>query len=116
RILVHNKIDRCGRAPEVGLDRYGRIDRVWASAVTGEGLELLRSAIDQQVTVWQQARRRSESRDARGDALDPAAGAVAPDEAHAQRAARIHLLLARVPDHVVARPLDLLAQRPRLGP
>ena len=87
RILVHNKIDRCGRAPEVGLDHYGRIDRVWASAVTGDGLELLRSAIDQQLTAWQQARRRSESGDARDDAHEPAAGAAAPDTAHAHRAA-----------------------------
>ncbi|MCD6732591.1 MAG: GTPase HflX [Burkholderiaceae bacterium] len=57
RILVHNKIDRAGRPPEVALDRYGRIDRVWTSAATGEGLELLREAIDQQVALWREARR-----------------------------------------------------------
>ncbi len=56
RILVHNKIDRTGRGPEVGLDRYGRIDRVLASAVTRVGLDALREAIDQQVALWREAR------------------------------------------------------------
>jgi len=57
RILVYNKIDRIGRAPEVALDRYGRIDRVWTSAAAGTGLDLLREAIDQQVSLWRDARR-----------------------------------------------------------
>ncbi len=57
RILVYNKIDRIGRAPEVALDRYGRIDRVWTSAAVGVGLDLLREAIDQQVSLWRDARR-----------------------------------------------------------
>lgn len=57
RILVYNKIDRIGRAPEVALDRYGRIDRVWTSAAAGVGLDLLREAIDQQVSLWRDARR-----------------------------------------------------------
>lgn len=56
RILVHNKIDRVGRAPEVGLDHCGRIARVLVSAVTGAGLDALREAIDQQVGSWRQAR------------------------------------------------------------
>ena len=69
-------------APEVALDRYGRIDRVWVSAVSGEGLELLRAAIDQQVAIWQQARRRGEP----GEAHDPAAEAHASNAAHAHPA------------------------------
>ncbi len=60
RILVHNKIDRCARAPEVALDPYGRIDRVWLSAVSGEGIELLRAAIDQHAAAWQEARLRTD--------------------------------------------------------
>ncbi|MGE0805479.1 MAG: GTPase HflX [Burkholderiaceae bacterium] len=54
RIVVQNKIDRCGRAPEIGLDRYGRIDRVGVSAVTGAGLDELRRAIEQRVDDWRQ--------------------------------------------------------------
>lgn len=57
RILVYNKIDRIGRTPEVALDRYGRIARVWTSAAAGTGLDLLREAIDQQVSLWREARR-----------------------------------------------------------
>ncbi len=56
QILVYNKIDRIGREPEVGRDRYGRIDRVLASAVTGAGLGDLRQAIEQQVERWREAR------------------------------------------------------------
>ena len=82
RILVHNKIDRCNRTPEVALDRYGRIDRVWVSAVSGEGLELLRAAIDQQVALWRQARRRGEP----GEAHDSPADALASNAAHAHPA------------------------------
>jgi len=56
QILVHNKIDRVGREPEVGLDPCGRIARVLVSAVTGAGLDALREAIDQQVESWRRAR------------------------------------------------------------
>ncbi len=85
RILVHNKIDRAGRAPEAASDRYGRIGRVWVSATTGQGLELLREAIDQQVAVWREARLHRPA----GDAGTEAAGAEAPahHEAPEHRAA-----------------------------
>ena len=45
RILVWNKIDAAGLAPRVERDQYGRISRVFVSARTGGGLELLREAI-----------------------------------------------------------------------
>jgi GTP-binding protein HflX len=45
RILVWNKIDAAGLEPAVERDQYGRISRVFVSARTGAGLELLRGAI-----------------------------------------------------------------------
>jgi len=45
RLLVWNKIDAAGLEPAVERDQYGRICRVFVSARTGAGLELLRSAI-----------------------------------------------------------------------
>jgi GTP-binding protein HflX len=45
RVLVWNKIDAAGLEPAVERDQYGRISRVFVSARTGAGLELLRGAI-----------------------------------------------------------------------
>jgi GTP-binding protein HflX len=45
RLLVWNKIDAAGLEPAVERDQYGRISRVFVSARTGAGLELLREAI-----------------------------------------------------------------------
>jgi GTPase len=45
RLLVWNKIDAAGLEPRVERDQYGRISRVFVSARTGAGLELLRGAI-----------------------------------------------------------------------
>ena len=45
RILVWNKIDAAALDPAVERDQYGRISRVFVSARTGGGLELLREAI-----------------------------------------------------------------------
>ena len=45
RLLVWNKIDAAGLEPAVERDQYGRISRVFVSARTGAGLELLRQAI-----------------------------------------------------------------------
>jgi GTP-binding protein HflX len=47
RLLVWNKIDAAGMEPAVERDQYGRISRVFVSARTGAGLELLRGAIAQ---------------------------------------------------------------------
>jgi GTP-binding protein HflX len=49
RLLVWNKIDAVGSGstlqPGVERDQYGRISRVFVSARTGAGLDLLRGAI-----------------------------------------------------------------------
>ena len=45
RLLVWNKIDAAGMEPRIERDQYGRISRVFVSARTGAGLELLREAI-----------------------------------------------------------------------
>ena len=47
QILVHNKIDVNGVAPRVERDEYGKICRIWASAKTGVGLDLMRSALQE---------------------------------------------------------------------
>ena len=45
QILVWNKIDAAGLEPAVERDEYDKIRRVFISAQTGEGLDLLREAI-----------------------------------------------------------------------
>lgn len=45
QLLVWNKIDMTGSKPGFERDEYGRINRVFVSAKTGEGLDLLREAI-----------------------------------------------------------------------
>ncbi len=45
QLLVWNKIDEAGLKPGIERDEYGRIHRVFVSAKTGEGLDLLREAI-----------------------------------------------------------------------
>jgi GTPase len=45
RLVVWNKIDAANLEPRVERDQYGRISRVFVSARTGTGLELLREAI-----------------------------------------------------------------------
>lgn len=57
-ILVMNKADLAQGVDErVGLDPYGRIERVSVSAVTGEGLDTLKRAIGQRFTEARQASR-----------------------------------------------------------
>jgi GTP-binding protein HflX len=53
QLLVYNKIDRLDRAAAVERDPYGTIRAVFASAATGNGLDLLREALAQRL----QARR-----------------------------------------------------------
>ena len=45
QILVWNKIDAAGLEPSVERDEYDKISRVFLSARTGQGLDLLREAI-----------------------------------------------------------------------
>lgn len=45
QILILNKIDLTGLPPRVERDEYGRISRVWLSAQTGAGVDLLRGAL-----------------------------------------------------------------------
>lgn len=46
QIEVYNKIDMLpGQAPRIDRDAEGRVQRVWVSAATGTGLDLLREAL-----------------------------------------------------------------------
>lgn len=47
QLLVFNKIDLTGRAPRMERDSRGNIARVWVSAQTGAGLELLCQALSE---------------------------------------------------------------------
>ncbi len=49
QIEVFNKIDRTGEAPHAEPDADGRVDRLWLSAHTGEGVDLLREALHRQL-------------------------------------------------------------------
>jgi len=45
QLEIYNKIDLAGQEPRIERDGQGRIRRVWLSAHTGDGLELLTQAI-----------------------------------------------------------------------
>jgi GTP-binding protein HflX len=45
QIRIYNKIDLSGDEPRIDYRDDGRVDRVWVSAVTGAGLELLAEAL-----------------------------------------------------------------------
>ena len=45
QVLVWNKIDQSGLAPAVERDEYDKIQRVFVSAQTGDGMDLLRHAM-----------------------------------------------------------------------
>ena len=45
QLKVYNKIDLLEQAPRIDRDAEGRPERVWLSAVTGEGSDLLLEAI-----------------------------------------------------------------------
>ncbi len=48
QIEVFNKIDRTGEAPRAEIDAEGRVDRIWLSAHSGQGVELLLAALHAQ--------------------------------------------------------------------
>lgn len=60
QILVWNKIDKTGRSPQAERDACDRIRRVFASARTGEGLDLLRSALSDAAHAFHENLRRDE--------------------------------------------------------
>jgi len=45
QVEVYNKIDLAGAAPHLERDQDGQARRVWVSAATGDGLDLLREAL-----------------------------------------------------------------------
>jgi GTP-binding protein HflX len=49
QIAVFNKIDRSGEAAHVEVDADGRVDRLWLSAHTGEGVDRLLEALHSQL-------------------------------------------------------------------
>ncbi|OFZ94357.1 MAG: hypothetical protein A2Z44_00770 [Betaproteobacteria bacterium RBG_19FT_COMBO_58_11] len=54
QILVMNKIDAAGLPPRVDRDEYGKISRVWISAASGDGLDLVRQALIEAATQTQE--------------------------------------------------------------
>jgi len=51
QLLVYNKIDLIGIEPQVERDEYDRICRVWISAATGTGLDVLKRALAENATI-----------------------------------------------------------------
>ncbi len=49
QIAVFNKIDRSGESPHVEVAEDGRVDRLWLSAQTGAGVDLLLQALHAQL-------------------------------------------------------------------
>ena len=47
QVLVMNKIDQVAMPPRVDRDEYGKIARIWVSAATGAGIELLRLVLSE---------------------------------------------------------------------
>jgi GTP-binding protein HflX len=74
--LVWNKIDAAGLAPEIQLDGCGNIERLFVSARTGAGLDLLRQSLDGAV---ERASGERVGRKADGASADPDVEADAPD-------------------------------------
>jgi len=51
QIAVYNKIDRTGEAPHAETDADGRVDRIWLSAHSGSGVDLLLAALHRELGV-----------------------------------------------------------------
>jgi GTP-binding protein HflX len=56
QILVYNKIDLQDKEAALARDEQGHITRVWVSAQTGEGMDLVRQAIDEHFSRQRQRR------------------------------------------------------------
>lgn len=63
QVLLWNKIDQSGLAPAVERDEYDKIQRVFVSAQTGDGMELLRYAMAEYAQANGRYGDLSESRD-----------------------------------------------------
>jgi GTP-binding protein HflX len=74
QILVWNKIDAAGLEPGVERDEYDKISRVFISAQSGAGLDLLRAAIVEAATAAPGLARFQEERDDAGFAPPDAPG------------------------------------------
>jgi GTP-binding protein HflX len=74
QILVWNKIDAAGLEPGVERDEYDKISRVFISAQSGAGLDLLRAAIVEAATAEPGLARFQELRDDAGFAPPEAPG------------------------------------------
>jgi GTP-binding protein HflX len=74
QILVWNKIDAAGLEPGVERDEYDKISRVFISAQSGAGLDLLRAAIVEAATAEPGLARFQEPRDDAGFAPPEAPG------------------------------------------
>ena len=53
-ILVYNKIDVTGQAPEIVRDQNGRPKALFVSALTGAGLDELRQAVSEFSAAWRE--------------------------------------------------------------
>lgn len=61
QVQIFNKIDLGGIEPGLDRDEYGRIWRVRVSALTGEGMELIRQALVEHATLLKPSRPSSEA-------------------------------------------------------
>ncbi len=53
QIEIYNKIDLLRDAPpRIDRDERGRVRRIWASAATGDGMELVQQALAETLTAW----------------------------------------------------------------
>jgi GTP-binding protein HflX len=57
QILVWNKIDQCDLPPSIERDEYDKIRRVFVSAQTGAGMDMLRLAMSEcvQSRAWSES-------------------------------------------------------------
>jgi GTP-binding protein HflX len=62
QLMVLNKIDVNGLPPGLERDEYGRIGRVWVSAQSGAGLDLLREALAEYSRLHRDEARRAEGK------------------------------------------------------
>jgi GTP-binding protein HflX len=47
QVMVYNKIDLNGLMPKIERDEYGKLVKIWISAKSGEGLDLVRLALEE---------------------------------------------------------------------